>query len=188
MSDTGTAETTDIFFFTDPLSGAVTRLTKWPEGLVLWHCGEIVWRAWAPDGQEHPGRAPWMLGDALRQAISIIEKNVPEDALGQVDRGPEVAPYPLLAEYLHYFKDALRQAGQLKPSEDIPEMDPSALLREVVARQNAQTDARALRSMLAAMLGRIYARDWRGLERDAEHAAHLVAYPSAHEDRWPGES
>lgn len=26
--------------------GAVTRLAKWPEGLVLWHNGEIVWRQW----------------------------------------------------------------------------------------------------------------------------------------------
>jgi hypothetical protein len=26
--------------------GGVIRLAKWPEGYVLWHHGEIVWRSW----------------------------------------------------------------------------------------------------------------------------------------------
>lgn len=26
----------------------VVRLVRWPEGYVLWHHGEIVWRSWAP--------------------------------------------------------------------------------------------------------------------------------------------
>lgn len=26
--------------------GCVTRFSKWPEGLVLWHDGVIVWKQW----------------------------------------------------------------------------------------------------------------------------------------------
>jgi len=26
--------------------GGILRLERWPEGFVLWHHGEIVWRSW----------------------------------------------------------------------------------------------------------------------------------------------
>ena len=44
----GSEECSDLYRFDDPFNGSVTRLASWPEGLVLWHGGEIVWRSWGP--------------------------------------------------------------------------------------------------------------------------------------------
>jgi len=44
----GSEECSDLYRLDDPFNGSVTRLASWPEGLVLWHDGEIVWRSWGP--------------------------------------------------------------------------------------------------------------------------------------------
>ena len=35
--------------------GGIIRLSRWPEGYVLWYNGRIVWRSWQQDcGVEQP--------------------------------------------------------------------------------------------------------------------------------------
>lgn len=54
-------QTAQLFRFEDPFSGCVTRVENWPEGLVLWHGGVIVWRSWGPPAPRVP--FPTMGGD-----------------------------------------------------------------------------------------------------------------------------
>lgn len=54
--------------------GGVTRLAKWPEGLVLWHEGEIVWRQWVPKPSSAAARPPGTIW-ALRSAAAAYEES-----------------------------------------------------------------------------------------------------------------
>lgn len=56
------AETISLYHEKTP-EGGILRLSKWPEGYVLWHHGKIVWRSWIVGGGTQRERANSMGAD-----------------------------------------------------------------------------------------------------------------------------
>jgi len=52
--DVPAAEVEDLFVYQHPVHHSITRLSRWPEGLVLWHEGTAVWKSWegGADGEK----------------------------------------------------------------------------------------------------------------------------------------
>lgn len=75
-------ELLDLYRFEDPFHGGVTRLASWPEGLVLWHCGEIVWKSWENTRPAHPQADPHSEVEAFL-AEAIAKSPEPLQELGR---------------------------------------------------------------------------------------------------------
>lgn len=77
------SEVSKLWQMTDPFNGGVSCVESWPEGLVLWHEGEIVWRSWGPKAPR-PVATPAPVavdGVELARAIAELQGDV-DDASG----------------------------------------------------------------------------------------------------------
>lgn len=56
----------------------ITRIEQWPEGMVLWHNGEIVWRQWPKAPEQNAYAPPETLTGAVDALMDFISETITE--------------------------------------------------------------------------------------------------------------